>query len=233
MERSTRSGIGLPDLANTLFALVTLAFFFYPRTYDLYQVAYGAVPVSLSFAKFAIFATWGEMIVSRLRTGSYLPPHFGLLPKAIVWGVLGILIWVAFGIFSRGVTATFFPAIDTPSTTTRILIALTISFWMNVIFAPVMMMIHHMTDTHIGMNNGRFPLRGGSITAVLSRIDWDRMWGFVYKKTIPCFWIPAHTITFLLPEEIRTLFAVALSVALGLLLTISGGTASGRTKAHS
>jgi hypothetical protein len=47
------------------------------------------------------------------------------------------------------------------------------------------------------------------------------MWGFVYKKTIPFFWIPAHTVTFLLPAEIRVLFAVVLSVVLGLLLTIS------------
>ncbi len=40
------------------------------------------------------------------------------------------------------------------------------------------------------------------------------------KKTIPLFWIPAHTITFLLPEEFRVLFAAVLSVMLGVLLSL-------------
>jgi len=43
----------------------------------------------------------------------------------------------------------------------------------------------------------------------------------VYKKTIPFFWIPAHTISFLLPAAYRTLFAALLGVALGLILTIA------------
>lgn len=37
-----------------------------------------------------------------------LPAEFGLLPKAVVWGILGVFIWIAFGIFSKGVTGTFF-----------------------------------------------------------------------------------------------------------------------------
>ena len=40
-------------------------------------------------------------------------------------------------------------------------------------------------------------------------------------KTIPCFWIPAHTITFLLPENYRILSAGFLSIALGLILTLA------------
>jgi hypothetical protein len=84
----------------------------------------------------------------------------------------------------------------------------------------MMMMAHHLTDTYIAQNAGKFPLRGFTLLPLLKSIDWERMWGFVYKKTIPLFWIPAHTITFLLPEELRVLFAVALSVVLGLLLTI-------------
>jgi len=56
----------------------------------------------------------------------------------------------------------------------------------------------------------------------LESIDWSRMWNFVFKKTIPFFWIPAHTITFLLPAQYRTAFAALLSVALGILLGIAG-----------
>ena len=35
------------------------------------------------------------------------------------------------------------------------------------------------------------------------------------------FWYPAHTITFLLPDEVRVLFAAILGVALGVLLAIA------------
>jgi hypothetical protein len=54
--------------------------------------------------------------------------------------------------------------------------------------------------------------------AALKSIDWERMWGFVFSKTIPLFWIPAHTITFMLPAEWRMIFAAGLSVMLGLIL---------------
>ena len=47
------------------------------------------------------------------------------------------------------------------------------------------------------------------------------MWGFVFRLTIPLFWIPAHTVTFLLPTQYRTLFAALLSVVLGILLGIA------------
>jgi len=48
------------------------------------------------------------------------------------------------------------------------------------------------------------------------------MWNFIFKRTIPFFWIPAHTITFLLPPEFRVLFAALLGIALGLILAIGG-----------
>jgi len=40
-------------------------------------------------------------------------------------------------------------------------------------------------------------------------------------KTIPMFWIPAHTITFLLPSEFRVLAAAFLSIALGAILAFA------------
>jgi hypothetical protein len=48
------------------------------------------------------------------------------------------------------------------------------------------------------------------------------MWGFVFKKTIPFFWIPAHTITFLLPPDVQVLFAALLGIALGTILAVAG-----------
>ena len=82
-----------------------------------------------------------------------------------------------------------------------------------------MMLVHHITDIFIVENYGHFPLSKIDIVSLLGKVDWERMWGFIYARTIPFFWIPAHTVTFLLPPEFRILFAAFLSVVLGLLLS--------------
>ena len=211
----------VPDLTAALFIAGVTFLFVYPPTYSAYTELNAIIPGVLSFAKFAVLATFGEMLVARLRSGTYLPRGFGLFPKAVVWGVLGVFIWIAFGIFSNGVSAHFFGGLTAPGAGMRLVRAATISVFMNIIFAPMMMMTHHLTDTYIAEHGGRFPLASFNLRPLLGKINWDKMWGFVFKKTIPLFWIPAHTITFLLPVELRVLFAVLLSVVLGLLLTIS------------
>ena len=55
---------------------------------------------------------------------------------------------------------------------------------------------------------------------IVQKIDWDGFINFVCLKTIPFFWIPAHTITFILPAEYRVLSAAFLGIALGLLVAI-------------
>lgn len=62
------------------------------------------------------------------------------------------------------------------------------------------------------------PLKMGEI---MSEINWKAQWGFVFKKTIPLFWFPAHTITFLLPPSARVLFAALLGVILGVFMAIA------------
>ena len=56
---------------------------------------------------------------------------------------------------------------------------------------------------------------------MVKRINWDDFISFVLVKTIPIFWIPAHTITFLLPPEHRVLSAAFLSTALGGILAFA------------
>ena len=55
----------------------------------------------------------------------------------------------------------------------------------------------------------------------MQNLNWKVQWGFVFKKTLPLFWFPAHTITFLLPGEMRVLFAALLGVLLGVILSIA------------
>ncbi|HWJ02684.1 MAG TPA: hypothetical protein VNU93_03325, partial [Verrucomicrobiae bacterium] len=56
---------------------------------------------------------------------------------------------------------------------------------------------------------------------VVNHIDWHGFISFVVLKTIPFFWIPAHTITFMLPTEYRVLTAAFLSIALGGILAFA------------
>lgn len=90
-------------------------------------------------------------------------------------------------------------------------------------FAPVFMTFHKITDTHI-LDCGGSPrslLTPIPMTRIITHLNWDAQWNFVFKKTIPFFWYPAHTITFLLPGEMRVLFAAILGVVLGVLLAIA------------
>ncbi len=209
------------DFLVILFVGLIIAFFLIPASLNFYNNAYNNFPLLLSFIKFAILATFGEMLVLRLKKGYYLSKDFGLLPKMFVWGILGMFIYWAFGIFSQGVNLTFLKGIEINTFPLKILNAFLISFFMNIIFAPIMMTTHKVTDLHIAENSGHFPLNNFKPSKLLPKIDWNQLWGFVFKKTIPLFWIPAHTITFLLPAEFRVLFAALLSVFLGLFLAFA------------
>jgi hypothetical protein len=204
------------DFAALLIGLFIAFIFIYEPTRNLYVQAYSVLPALISFVKFAILATSGEMLVLRIKKGVYHEKGFGLFPKMMVWGFLGVFIYMAFGIFSQGVP-TLFPMIKS-----HITLAFLISLLMNLIFAPLMMLTHHLTDLHIHREGGKFRFNTFSPLNLLKEADWDRMWSFVFARTIPFFWIPAHTVTFLLPAQFRTLFAAILSIALGLLLAMKG-----------
>ena len=94
---------------------------------------------------------------------------------------------------------------------------------MNTLFAPVFMTLHKISDDHIAQTGGTLkgyfsPWHFGELFAAL---NWGVMWNFVFKKTIPLFWIPAHTITFLLPPDFRTLFAACLGIVLGVFMSLA------------
>ena len=90
---------------------------------------------------------------------------------------------------------------------------------MNLSFGPAMMTFHRFTDTYLDMKyEGEKNITIGEIA---NRIDWKGFYSFVILKTIPFFWIPAHTIVFLLPAEYRVIAAAFLSVALGGILAFA------------
>jgi hypothetical protein len=140
-------------------------------------------------------------------------------------------IYVAFAIFAAG-TPAFLEKIGLEDAGNilhadlswkKVLVSFSISTALNLFYAPVMMTFHKITDIHILENGGtlRGFLRPIQFARIFKEINWDVQWNFVFKRTIPLFWIPAQTITFLLPEEYRVLFAAFLGIVLGVLLAIA------------
>lgn len=210
---------------------ITLLFILKPEVLEMYSKLNNEHGMWLSFIKFAILATFGECLALRIRTGKYNAKGFGILPRAIVWGFLGLTIKMAFVIFSTG-TPFFLEYLGLNNarismisgfSLMKVFIAFCISLTMNLIYAPVMMTLHRITDMHIISNGGTLVgfFRPIQMRKNFNQLDWDTLWNFVFKKTIPFFWIPAHTITFLLPEGLQVLFAAILGIALGVILSTS------------
>ncbi|MBP7102682.1 MAG: Mpv17/PMP22 family protein [Bacteroidales bacterium] len=207
-------------------------FFVFDSVYQFYNDWNQSNSMSMAFLKFAILATFGEVLGLRIKTGKYSAPGFGLIPRAIIWGFLGMWIAAAMGIFRSGVPAfmdkfAVFNGINEAMSAEfsgmKLLGAFFISLMMNTSFAPVFMTLHKITDTHISQHAGKVSclLKPIPIRKIIIGLNWDVQWNFVFKKTIPFFWIPAHTITFILPTHLQVLFAALLGVALGVILSIA------------
>lgn len=175
-------------------------------------------PYAMGFLKFALLAMFGELLKARLKTGSWKVDLFPA--RMIVWGFFGLIMTVAFALFANGIqammgTPLWFgePPMLSKSFGNRFIFAISTSFWMNMIFAYPMMLGHEWFNAVLAKR--RF-VGGGEF---LSRLDAGA-WGSFIPKTILYFWIPAHTVTFLLPAEFRVLMGALLSVALGFFLTI-------------
>lgn len=204
--------------------LLFLPFFVFPGLYAAYAAFNKAHPFLMSFVKFALLATAGESLGLRIRSGAYHRPGFGLLPRAAYWGLFGLAIQAAFIVFASGVPQAL-EKLSLPSF--PVLTAFAISLSMNAVFAPVLMIAHKVTDAHILEHGGSAAcvLRPVEAGRHLAELDWKVMWGFVLKKTIPLFWVPAHTVTFLLPPDWRALFAAVLGIVLGVILAVASSMA--------
>lgn len=220
------------DVIFILGVLLCLApFFIFDEVYNFYKTFNNDHGMIMSFIKFAILATLGESIGLRIKNGVYNSKGFGLIPRAIVWGFLGLWIKMAFVVYGKGIPAFLMylgmenavVAIKGDLSWAKVLVAFCISAAMNTSFAPVFMTLHKITDTHILNNGGTILgfLKPIKFKEIFPSLNWQVQWSFVFKKTIPFFWIPAHTLTFCLPEQWQILFAAILGVALGVLLSLA------------
>lgn len=205
--------------------LLIIAFLAIPSTRNAFESATESFPYMMGFLKTSVLATMGELLASRISTKKYFSRP-GTFLRFIVWGILGLGFVLMFKVFSGGIsaamTAGLLPTVNHSGFLGSLYVAFMTSLFMNLIFAPTFMSLHRITDTYIDLGQAKLKeIRNVKIDQVIDHIDWKKFYRFVIFKTIPLFWIPAHTITFLLPENYRVLMAGFLSIALGLILTLS------------
>ncbi len=190
-----------------------------PDTRNMFVIATQTHPYLMGFIKFGIFATLGELLAIRINSGGWKRPA-GIAYRIIIWGIVGILIVFMFPLYQAGVDGVINGNALYASTGLigMVLRALLISTVMNLTFAPVFMSAHRVSDSYIDQY---FILKNSNLMSAIQRIDWPNYLSFIVGKTIPFFWIPVHTITFLIPPEFRVIYAAYLSIALGAILAFA------------
>jgi len=189
-----------------------------PWTKELFLKQTSSYPYLGGFIKFGILATMGEMASIRISKGDWEKPK-GLKWKIIIWGLIGVLITLMFSLYSKGVMGSI-EAGYLPGKGSNLAFAFFTASLMNLSFGPVFMGFHKITDTYIDLifvDKVKKP----TLDMVLAKADWNSFVKFTLIKTIPLFWIPAHTITFMLPVEYRIVVAAMLSIALGVILSFA------------
>ncbi len=152
-----------------------------------------------AMAQFAVLGTLGDIAARWIGKCRFFMP-FGVRAvflKMLEWAALAVCIKYAFTGFTGfvdGLTAHgLLPELG------RFGRALVISAAMNLQFGPFLVIAHRLLD---------------------NAIDGRPNWANLDKGllTLLWFWIPAHTVTFMLPVELRIGLAALWSVALGALL---------------
>ncbi len=208
----------LADFLWIFILLLILLILVFNQSRDLFIDLTTKYPYLMGFIKTAILATMGELLAARILTNHYRVK--GIQYKFIIWGLIGCSFVLVFQIFASGVTNAQIHHLLPYIKDSTLLFAFLTSTIMNLIFAPTFMAFHRITDMYIELGDGKFnKIRKIKGDEVLSNIDWNHFIKFIVLKTIPFFWIPAHTITFCLGEEYRVLMAAFLSIALGIILS--------------
>lgn len=194
-------------------------------THEAFMATTKAHPYMMGFIKVSILASMGELLAIMILNGEFGLPK-GMVFRTIIWGFIGMIFVIIFDIFAGGVagsmTKGLLPSIAGNSFGAKLLGAFLISTFMNLFFAPTFMAFHRVTDTFIDLGEGKLDrILKVKLSDVIKKIDWNGFISFVVVKTIPIFWIPAHTVTFLLPSEYRVLMAASLSIALGGILAFA------------
>ncbi len=186
-----------------------------PQTREVFKVLSGTHPFIMGFIKFALMATVGEVLAIRIAKKAWAVPSFVFI-RALIWGVIGVMITFMMKIFSAGIIS--FLGFEGELSIGKLFIkALCTSAVMNLTFGPTFMAFHKCTDKMLELKAASQPHK---VLDAVGAVDFKGFVSFTVFKTIPLFWIPAHTVTFMLPAEYQVIMAAALSVALGIILSL-------------
>ena len=162
-------------------------------------------PIIMAIIQFALLGTCGELISNWIKIKKIYWPFsiWQLLYKAFSWGILAVCIKYAFVGFNGFVDQLasdhyrLLPAIC--AVKGSLARAFAISALMNLQFGPFLVLFHRLLDNLIDKNGSYKGIEKGFYSLI-----W--------------FWIPAHTITFILPKEFQILLAAIWSLFLGIIL---------------
>ena len=161
-------------------------------------------PLLSAAVQFAILGTLGELLSHSLREKRLSLPctPLQLLGKMAAWALLGVIIKYGFA-GMKGFTRALVDHHLLPAFMgAGIGWAFGVSLFTNLLFGPQMMLFHRLEDNLVLGNRG---YEG------LTRAWWTLIW----------FWIPAHTVTFILPRPYQVGLAAVWGVVLGLILGAS------------
>ncbi len=214
-ENKLKSNVGI-GIVSALIILAFAVILIVPQSREVFGTLSGAHPMIMGFVKFALLATIGELIAMRISQKAWLLPS-KLIWRMLIWGLIGAVLALLLKMYSGGVTFLLSEGI-LPGGDISFVRAFATSVFMNATFGPVMMGFHKMTDTYLALS---YEKKGGiKLADVIDNVNWQVFVRFVLLRTIPIFWIPAHTITFMLPPEFQTIMAAFLSIALGIILSL-------------
>jgi len=199
------------SLLMILFAMI----FVIPSSREAFMAFSGTHGYIAGFIKVGFLSTMGEILATRITTGQWkLKSYF--IVRVLIWGVIGVLLTLMFGIFAGGVTS-LQAAGKLPGQGSSFAFAFFTSLIMNTTFAPTFMFAHRLSDTYLDMKADKKEI---TVKNLAENANLFGFLDFVIKKTILFFWVPAHTFTFMLPAEYRILMAAVLSFVLGILLAL-------------
>ena len=181
---------------------------------EVFKKLSSSSPYIMGFIKFALLATAGELIAEIIKNKTIVVPC-KIVWRFLIWGVIGVWITFMMKVFSTAVSTMMATGL-LPGKDSTFLKAFYTSLIMNTTFGPTFMAVHKCSDKFLEL---RAKKENASLLSVITGIDWHKFVSFTILKTVPIFWIPMHTVTFLLPQEYQVMMAAGLSVALGVILS--------------
>lgn len=166
---------------------------------NLYIDFVTAQPILSAIIQFAVLGTLGDIVSYWIVKRKIFNPYDlkTLLLKIIEWSILAVMIKYAFigfnGFVETLIDNSYLPQLEGVGK------AFAISTSMNLQFGPFLVIMHRLMDNIIA---------GSKNWKNIDKGFYSLLW----------FWIPAHTITFILPTEFQIGLAAFWSLALGIIL---------------